>query len=66
MHIHTEVSDSSGKERGQMSAICQLESPLMTFTWPVTESCRVKTTDRIGPEMEDHVHRDGLCLLLPG
>lgn len=55
----------SGKGKGQMSAVCQLESLVMTFTWPVTEAVLSKTADRIGPPMADHEHTYGSRLLLP-
>lgn len=55
----------SGKERGQMSAICQPVLLVMTFTWPVIEAVGCETADRIDPGMADHEHTNG-SMLLPG
>jgi len=51
MKVHCE------EEIGQMSAICQLESFLMTFTWSIIESCWL-LNGCIGPAFKAHEQTD--------
>lgn len=58
--ISTEESMNahSGKERGQMSPICQLGLLVVTFMWWSMKAAGCKTADRVGSETAGQEHTD--------